>query len=317
MENMLITMPPVGKKIILGTDWHTDCDDAVAVRLLAWAHLHGIIELLGISIDSAMDYSVASLRAFLENEGIGDVPVGLDKGAFDYGGKIKYQKRLAEGRDADAENRDAEDAVSLYRRLLASADSKVDIIEVGFNQVLAALLESGSDEYSPLDGVELVRQKVGTFWIMGGDWLDRGRREFNFTAKPKATEAIRKVMKLCPVKIVFLGYEIGVNVITGKPVIERYPEDKLSLCLCDYDAPDGRRSWDPMTAYLACVGDAKACGYRLVRGTATINDAGVTALSPDENGKHAFVEKLYSNEEYAACIDEILLLQAESITNKK
>ena len=40
-------------------------------------------------------------------------------------------------------------------------------------------------------------------------------------------------------------------------------------------------------------------------------------LSPDENGMHAFVEKLYSNEEYAACIDEILLLQAESITNKK
>lgn len=313
MKNKLLTMSPIGRKLILGTDWHVDVDDAVAVRLIAWAHLQGKIQLLGISIDSAMEYSVSSLNAFLENEGIGEVPIGLDKDAFDYGGEGKYQKRLAEGRDIEAENARAEQALKLYRRLLASADGKVDIIEIGFNQVLASLLASGADEYSPLDGAELVRQKVGTVWIMGGEWKGMGKREFNFAVKPKATAAIRNFTENCPVEIVFLGYEIGVDVITGKPLIERYPDDKLSMCLCDYGAANGRRSWDPMTAYMACVGDAEECGYRLVRGKATIDETGITTLARDENGKHAYVERLYPAEEYAECINEILLLQAECV----
>ena len=39
------------RKMILGTDWWTDCDDAVALRLLAKAHKAGDITLLGIGIN--------------------------------------------------------------------------------------------------------------------------------------------------------------------------------------------------------------------------------------------------------------------------
>ena len=39
------------RKILLSTDWWTDCDDAVAVRLLANAVNRGEAELLGIGRD--------------------------------------------------------------------------------------------------------------------------------------------------------------------------------------------------------------------------------------------------------------------------
>ena len=42
------------KNILLGTDWWTDCDDAVAVRLLARAHKAGEIKLIGIGINACM-----------------------------------------------------------------------------------------------------------------------------------------------------------------------------------------------------------------------------------------------------------------------
>ena len=51
------------KKIILGTDWWTDCDDAVALRLLARAHKNEEIQLLGIGINACMEDSVSSMEA--------------------------------------------------------------------------------------------------------------------------------------------------------------------------------------------------------------------------------------------------------------
>ena len=55
------------KKIIFGTDWWTDCDDAVALRMLARAHNAGEIDLCGIVINACMEDSVRSADAFLNS----------------------------------------------------------------------------------------------------------------------------------------------------------------------------------------------------------------------------------------------------------
>ena len=39
------------RRFILGTDWWTDCDDAVALRMLTRAHRAGEIRLLGIALN--------------------------------------------------------------------------------------------------------------------------------------------------------------------------------------------------------------------------------------------------------------------------
>ena len=317
MKNVLLNADRVKKPVILGTDWHMDVDDVVALRILAWAHKKEIIKLLGVSIDSAMEYSVSSLRAVTENEGIPDVSIGFDHGAFDYGGPGKYQERLARGRDAKSENDNCESALKMYRRLLSESDEKVDIIEVGFSQVLADLLMSGADEYSPLDGVSLVKEKVSKLWIMGGRWDMPNGKEFNFAYAPKASRGICKVLELCPVPITFLGWEVGYNVISGTALKETYPDDILHLAICDFNAPNntvGRPSWDPLTAYMACVGDEEACGYSTVRGTAQVDPStGLNNFVEDANGPHVYVVKKHSEAEYAECIDEILLLQAKEI----
>ena len=82
-------------KIIAGTDWWTDCDDAVALRLLARAHLRGEIELLGVAVNACMEDSAPSLDAYLGLEGLPNLPLGIDLAATDYGGRPPYQRRLA------------------------------------------------------------------------------------------------------------------------------------------------------------------------------------------------------------------------------
>ena len=52
------------RKMILGTDWWTDCDDAVAMRLLARAVKAGEVSLLGIGINACMPFFGLLLRAF-------------------------------------------------------------------------------------------------------------------------------------------------------------------------------------------------------------------------------------------------------------
>ena len=120
------------RKLILGTDWWTDCDDAVALRLLSNADKKGEIKLIGIGINATMEYSVSSLKGFLRAEGLRNIPVGIDLEATDYGGNPKYQKRLADTLGEGLTNADAEDAVRLYRRLLSNTEGKLEILEIGF-----------------------------------------------------------------------------------------------------------------------------------------------------------------------------------------
>ena len=118
-----------------------------------------------------MEASVASLNGFLNTEGIGEeIPIGIDRSATDYGGEPPYQMRLTQYAKRYKSNADAENAVSLYRRLLAEADAPVDILEIGFLQVVADLLESEPDEISPKSGMDLVKEKVRKIWVMAGRW---------------------------------------------------------------------------------------------------------------------------------------------------
>ena len=149
------------RKFILGTDWWTDCDDAVALRILARAQKRKEIKILGIGINAAMPYSVASLDGFLTMEiGKNDILIGIDSNAIDYGGNPPYQKRLSHYSSRYKCNEEARDAVSLYREILAKVTEKIEIIEIGYMNVIADVLKSEADEYSALNGIQLFKEKV-------------------------------------------------------------------------------------------------------------------------------------------------------------
>lgn len=282
------------RQLILGTDWWTDCDDAVALRLLTRAVNSGEIRLLGVGINACMEHSVASLKAFLKNDGLSDIPIGIDASATDYSGTPLYQKRLAELMTG-VSNADAEDAVKLYRRLLAEAEGEVEIVEIGFLQVIAAVLKSGGDGISPKSGAELFREKVKKVWVMAGKWDADGEREHNFCLTPRSRAAGKEFCELCPVPVTFLGWEIGFGVLSGGNLSEN---DLLYQVLLDHGSSGGRHSWDPMLVLMALLGDEERAGYGTVCGTASVDAESGANYFAKGCGKHKFVLKKQADSYY-------------------
>ena len=264
------------RKLILGTDWWTDCDDAVAMRLTARAVKAKEVQVLGIGINACMENSVASLKAFLLAEGIDSIPIGIDQSATDFGGNPPYQKRLAELMP-NIKNSDAENAVRLYRRLLAQANDPIEIMEIGYLQVISSVLQSKADDISEKSGLELFSEKVSKVWVMAGKWDADGEKENNFCRNMRSRIAGRNFCELCPVPVTFLGWEVGYGVITGNHLDNN---DHLYTVLRDHGSGNGRHSWDPMLVLMALIGDEEKAGYKTVTGTASV-DA--------ESGKNYFI----------------------------
>ncbi len=288
------------RKFILGTDWWTDCDDAVALRLLVNAVKAGQAQLLGIVINACMEYSVASVDGFLRKEGLPDIPLGLDADATDFLGTPPYQKRLATY--SDKRNEDAEDGVRLYRRLLCEAKEKVEIIEIGFLQVFAALLQSGGDDISPKNGAQLVREKVSKVWVMAGKWDEPIGKEHNFNNNERARRGANIFCEKVPVPVTFLGWEVGHGVISGDTLAKG---DVLYDVLQDHGSFHGRHSWDPMTVLLALIGEEKKTGYDTRRGWASVDaQSGDNCFTLDKDGAHQFVIKTKEDSFYKTCVND-------------
>lgn len=294
------------RSFILDTDFFSDCDDAVALRVLTRAVRDGRARLLGVAIDASVPSSVGSVVGFLSAEGLHGIPVGIDRTATGYEGEARctYQTRLAKDFAPGVTNEDGEDAVTLYRRLLAEADERVEIIGIGFLGALADLLRSMPDETSEKNGVELVREKVEKIWLMGGKWDEDGGIEHNFALNEHTRTSAHSFFELCPVPVTLLGFEVGLGVITGGQLNK---SDHLFRVMCDWGAEDGRHSWDPMLLELALTGDEEEAGYAVTRGRASVDpESGRNYFVKDAKGIHKTVRKLREDAYYAKKIDEII-----------
>lgn len=294
------------RPMILGTDWWTDCDDVVALRLLCNFHKQNCLKLIGICMNGCMEHSVRSVGAFLHANGLDGVPLALDRAANDFGGNPPYQARLAAmPSPVYTCNDDAEDPVPFYRRLLAGSPEKVTILEIGYPQMLAALLLSGPDEHSPLNGVDLVREKVEHLWIMAGKWDEQDGRENNFARNKRASRGSATLCRLWPTPVTFLGFEIGATVLSGGKLPE---DDPVRLALKDHGSFHGRPSWDPMLILLAESGDPAVAGYRTVSGFAAVDpETGLNNFREDPAGPHRYVIKEKEDSYYSNLIDKQLM----------
>jgi len=72
------------------------------------------------------------------------------------------------------------DSVRLYRQILAQSETPIEIIEIGYLQVVAAVLNSKPDDISEKTGMELFQEKVSKVWVMAGKWDRDGEKENNF-----------------------------------------------------------------------------------------------------------------------------------------
>lgn len=290
---------------ILGTDWSSDCDDVMAMRIICRAQKQGKIALLGVNVDDNVENGVHSLSAFMQTEGCEDVPIGFDRTAKRVCRNPKYQKRMCLLPSSLKSNEEAEESVKLYRRLIANAPESVEIAEIGYTQSLAALLRSEPDDISPLSGYDLVKTKVKKLWIMAGKWNERGGKEHNFDGTRATQKGGAYICKNWPTPITFLGWEVGAEVYAGGNLPET---DVVGSAIRDYgcDQAKGRNAWDPMLVVLALIGDEKEAGYSVVKGKARLCAlTGKNYFTPGD-GNHAYVIKDKPDEYYTEIINDLL-----------
>lgn len=291
--------------VILGTDFWWDCDDAVAIRLISRMEGLGYVKLLGVAVNTRMEITAPAIDAFLQNEGYTDIPLGITSTPVVGRTKPVIQYRLAALPGKHRRNEECEDGVKLYRRLLAVSKEKVDIIEIGFQNLLAGLLLSEGDEYSPLSGKDLIKEKVGKLWAMAGKWDDLVTgKECNFTAIPGASKAGKLICDEWPTEITFLGWEVGNTVISGGTLSK---DDLLHHVISDLGFPGGRASWDPLTVYLACIHGENEAGFDTVSGKASLEvDTGYNHFEKFNGGPHKYVVKKFADSYYEDILNKII-----------
>lgn len=294
------------RKILLSTDWWTDCDDAVAIRILSQAQKKGLWKLCGVVVNGCMEYSVRSIRGFLTHEGLGDVPVAIDRDAADFGGRPPYQKNLAARLGESFTEEDAAEPVAMLRSLLADcADGELELIEIGYPQCLAAFLQSPPDEISPLTGRELAEKKIAHLWMMAGNYEhEEDGRENNFARNARASHGGSIVCRDWPTPITFLGWEVANTILSGGKLPD---SDPLASVLADHGSRKGRSSWDPLTVYMAMCGSPDAAGMDEIRGKVTVDpETGHNSFARDSAGPHAYVKKRMEDSWYEDRLNELL-----------
>lgn len=259
--------------IIFDTDMGPDYDDIGAIALLHAMADKGECTLLATIASNKSRYIAATLNVMNTYYKRPNLPVGVVQGeAVSMEAPQKWDSMLVADYPHHIQSNDqAEDALLLYRKLLASQkDHSVTIVTVGFLTNMAKLLSSPPDQYSRLTGLELVRKKVKQLVCMAGCFNEEmGRfKEFNVV---KDTRASVKVFTAWPTPILFSGFEIGAKIYTGLPIafsdLQQSPVKDVFKRSIPMDPNDrkGRNSWDETAVLVAVRGYTKY--FSSIKGT--------------------------------------------------
>jgi len=208
-------------KIIYDTDFGGDADDLGALSILHGFHQSGEAELLAVMVWNREEYSVAGVDAANRFYGHPEIPIGVREGGS-HSLEWNFSRAIARELPHERTNSDAPGAVDLYRKILSGQDdNSVIIVTVGPLANIQNLLQSGPDHHSDLTGKELFHQKVEKMVVMGGEYPE-GRQEWNFWGNMEGVT--QYVFDHVEVPVVFLGYEIGVCIHTGR-IFNKLQED--------------------------------------------------------------------------------------------
>lgn len=255
------------KNIIFDTDIGGDCDDVTALDLLINSHKENDCRLLAVTYSSLNRDAGKCIYSILKSHGMQNTPIGVReipencKGLDNY-----YASLLAESfPDKNAPEYDAlPKAYKMMRKLLSETDKCV-IAATGFLSNLAALLSSPPDEYSPLNGADLIKEKVEYVAVMCADFrhtfiyespAESPQPEYNIM---KDVESAKFFFENCPVPVFCLPFETGVDMISGRPIVDSlYTPEALAFRrygeIIKRENFTGRDSWDPATVMFVVYG---------------------------------------------------------------
>ena len=300
--------------VILDTDIGSSADDLFTLEMLCRYDEQQLCRLLGVVVDREGEANADFADVMNTYFGHPNVPIGLVRDGIknpkvwiDYahvaymteedGSTPMFQRTINQPGMCP-------DGYQLYRRLLSQQpDHSVSIVATGFVTCLAQLLQSEADEYSPLSGVELVRQKVKCIYLQGGVFGEAEESDYNFAQGITFAQAF---FELWPksVDMVFSPMEVGQAVeYTPEQVIadvswtDRHPIKQVYMT-CDCNT--GQRMWDPMCVIQAVEGDALFSLSEL--GTISITPQAHTIFTPSATGNVRY--QLPGNAQWAAMMLE-------------
>jgi len=256
--------------IILDTDIAPDYDDVGALAMLHAFSNKGEAEILATISSNAFKTTAPSLSVINTYFKRPDIPIGVlkdDQPNYDCP-RLWAEGIIAKYPHSIKSNNEAMDAVKLYRKVLsARPDTSVTIVTIGYFTNLANLLDSQSDEYSSLNGQQLVMKKVKRLVSMAGgiDSTGTGGYEWNIMADIPASQ---KVFSDWPTPVTLSGFEIGVNIFTGMRLInnvsiQNSPVKDAYQISITYDGTNkGRYSWDQTAVLVAVRGIGPYFDYR-------------------------------------------------------
>ncbi len=286
--------------LILETDIGNDIDDAMAVDMLYKYLDAGKINLMAVNINKEGTASAEYVDILNTWYGYPDIPIGVIRGGADCeNDAVNYAKAVANMKDSKGKPAFARtlknydtlpDAHILYRKLLANAeDGSVVIASVGFSTNLIRLLSTPADEYSELDGKELVARKVKLLVTMAGDFEDPNLHEYNVA---KDIPAARTIFEEWPTPVVTSPFEVGIKIqYPGSSIENDFGWAGLHPVAEAYKVyqpmPYDRPTWDLTAVLYAVEGD----GWFSVSpaGKITVTDEGSTFFTPDENGTRRYL----------------------------
>jgi inosine-uridine nucleoside N-ribohydrolase len=299
--------------IIFDTDIAPDYDDVGALALLHALADQGEARILATISSNAFETTGPTLSVFNTYFRRPDLPVGVTYLDFPNKACIQgwAQAILTAYPHSLGSNRQAQEAVSLYRKILASQPAQsVTIVTVGFFTNLAGLLDSGPDTFSSLTGKELIAQKVHHLVSMATriDSSGTGGYEFNVLVDPSASQ---KVFDGWPTPVTISGFEIGEQIHTGirlihNDAIQNSPvKDAFRIALEKDGNTQGRCSWDE-TAVLVAVRGAEPY-FSLRKLNFKILPDGKDLVIPGE--RFMYLQFKQSPDQLATLIEDLMMHQ--------
>ena len=312
---MLKEKTPV--KIFLDTDLGGDCDDVGAIALLNVLANNNYAEIIGMTHTTSLYYGPACIDIVNRFYDRPDIPIGAYFNNGFYSGKecnIFAEKMGKLFYSPYSDRNKAMDATKLFRKILSSQDKESCVI-VGIGQLnnLANLLKSEPDEYSCLNGYDLIKEKVKDCVLMAGMFNDTNE-EINFDDSKYEIEyniqcdieSAKYFIKNCPVSITFLDFLVGYKVKTFGPLVKLGNMQNPITFAYKHFCGCARESWDPLTVYYAVMKDMNMFDLSNY-GTVEVNDRGETIFIANESGRHRYLKLKIDYTKATNIIDELIM----------
>ncbi|HWD89364.1 MAG TPA: nucleoside hydrolase [Mucilaginibacter sp.] len=307
------------ENIIFDSDMGPDYDDTGAITILHALADSGQANILATMASTKYEGVAGVLDVFNTYFHRPDLPVGVPKGdALELRDWQHWTDTLlAKYPHKIKSNIEAQDAVMLYRKILAAQpDKSVTIVTVGFLTNLSNLLNTTADQYSQLNGRDLVAKKVKLLVCMAGKFPSGS--EFNVMKDAKASQ---NVYANWPTQVILSGFEIGQKIHVGLPLIHNQAIKNdptkdvfaISIPKAKEDSA-GRMSWDETAVLVAIKGYSNY--YTLHPGRMNVADDGSNTWDDSGKGQAYLVEKV-DYHEVERLINELIQHQPVSSGNQK